>query len=187
MFCSENFRKIQKCLQLCFGDSFASQASCETPVVSLFRCSYNSLESQSTSCKKYLEKFQNFWVFGIFMTQFGDLFPSGSSSRELIRIRGSLRNLLASQSSRENCGFCITRIKSKTIFKNFLVFPRIMCTLIVLSASPSPKTSIFTHKTSIFFINPSSIFKKRNGFSLIFNVFQVSSPSFLGFFVYVEI
>ena len=103
------------------------------------------------------------------------------------RIHNSLRNLLASQSNRENCGFCTTRIKSKTIFKNFLVFPRIMCTLIVLSTSPSPKISIFTHKTSIFFTNPSSIFKKRYGFSLIFNLFQVSRPSFLGFCVYVEI
>ena len=87
----------------------------------------------------------------------------------------------ASQSSHENCGFCITRIKFKTIFKNFLVFPRIMCTLIVLSASPSPKTSIFTHKTSIFFINPSSIFKKRNGFHLFSMYFKFLALVFLDF------
>ena len=62
-------------------------------------------------------------------------------------------DLLASQSSHKNRVFCINRVKSKTVFKHFSVFPRITCTLIVLSASPSPKTSIFTHKTFIFFIN----------------------------------
>ena len=83
--------------------------------------------------------------------------------------------------------FCTNRVKSQIDFKYFLVFPRITCTHHVLFAFPSPKTSIVTHKNSIFFINLSSIFKKRYGSSLIFNVFQVSSPSFLGFCVYVEI
>ena len=72
-------------------------------------------------------------------------------------------------------------------FSKLFSFPCITCLFIVLSASPSSKITIFSHKTSIFFINPSSIFKKRYGFSLILKVFYVSSPRFLGFCVFVEI
>ena len=122
-----------------------------------------------------------------------DLFLCGLPSREkhlekIFKIWSrDFGDLLAGQSSHEKRVLCTNRVKYKTVFKNFSVFPRITCTLIVLSTSPSPKISIFTHKTSIFFTNPSSIFKKRYGFSLIFNLFQVSRPSFLGFCVYVEI
>ena len=96
-------------------------------------------------------------------------------------------NLLATYSSREKRVFCTNKVKSKTIFKKFSVFPCIMCCFVVSSTSPSSKTTIFTHKTSIFFINPSPIFKKRYGFSLFLKVFHVSSPWFLGFCVVVEI
>ena len=83
--------------------------------------------------------------------------------------------------------FCTNRVKSKTVFKNFSVFPCTTCYFIVLSPSPSSKTTIFTHKTFIFFINPSPIFKKRYGFSFFLKVFHVSSPRFLGFCVGVKI
>ena len=96
-------------------------------------------------------------------------------------------DLLATHSNREKHVFCTNGVKSKIVFKNLLVFPRITCYFIVLSTSPSSKTTIFTHKTSIFFINPSPIFKKMYGFSLILKVFHVSSLRFLGFCVFVEI
>ena len=122
-----------------------------------------------------------------------NLLANGLPSREKHR-QISQKNLsrdfgdfLATHSSRKNCVFCTNRVKSMIVFKKNLVFPRITCTHFVLSTSPSSKTFIFTHKTSIFFINHSSIFKKRYGFSLILKVFQVSSPSFLGFCVYDEI
>ena len=86
--------------------------------------------------------------------------------------------MLADQLSHKNCVCCTNKVKSQTVVKNFLVFPHITCPHFVSSSSFSHKTSIVTHKTSIFFFNPSSIFKKRYGFSIIFNVFQVSSPSF---------
>ena len=51
---------------------------------------------------------------------------------------------LASQLSSENRVFCTNRVKSQIVFKNFSIFPRITCTHLVFSASPSPKTSIFS-------------------------------------------
>ena len=138
----------------------------EAPIVSLHRRIHDSLHdllaSGPSNHEKHLDKF-----FKVLLRDFGDSF--GDS--------------LISQTSPENHVFCTNRVKSKKIFKNFYVFPHITCILIVLSASPSPKTFIFTHKTSIFFINPSSIFKNRYGFSLIFNLFRVSYPSFIGFCV----
>ena len=205
MFYFEKFQKVQKFYNSVFGDSLAGHASRKVLVTSLLRSSRDSLASESPSHEKHL----------IASGHFHDLVASGNSSRELPqkvsrlslkwicqswkRLRQNFQNfvhrilathfgdLLAGQLSRENRVFCTNRVKSQTVFKNFSVFPHITCTHLVLSASLSPKTSIVTHKTSIFFINPSSIFKKRYGFSLIFNVFQVSSPSFLGFCVYVEI
>ena len=90
-------------------------------------------------------------------------------------------DLLAGQLTCKNRVFCTNRVKSQIVLKNFSVFPHIMCTHLVLAAFPSPKTSIVIHKTFIFFFNPSSIFKKMYELSLIFTLFQVSSPSFLGF------
>ena len=86
--------------------------------------------------------------------------------------------MLADQLSHKNCVCCTNKVKSQTVVKNFSVFPCITCPHFVSSSSSSHKTSIVTHKTSIFFFNPSSIFKKRYGFSINYNVFQVSSPSF---------
>ena len=60
-----------------------SQASRETLVMSLLKSSRDSVVSQYPSREKYLEKFQNFLVFGFFVTQLGDLFMSESSSCEL--------------------------------------------------------------------------------------------------------
>ena len=87
----------------------------------------------------------------------------------------------------KNACFAQIGLNPRKISKNFSFFPRILWLFIVLSASPSSKTTIFTHKTSIFFINPSPIFKKKYGFSLILKAFHVSSPGFLGFCVFVEI
>ena len=168
--------------------NLASQSSRKTLVASLLISARDSLASQATSHKKDLEKFQFFWVFSIFTTHVGNRFVSGSSSREFTQnasrltykwtflsqktLRQIFQNLshgilatwpgdlLAIHSSWEKCVFCTNRVKSKKVFKNFSVFPRITCYFIVLSTSPSSKTTIFTHKTSIFFINPSPIFKK---------------------------
>ena len=139
----------------------------EALVASLYRSFHNSLASECPSHEKDLDK-----IFKILY-------------------KGFWRLILATCSwviwvTKIAC-FSQIGLKSHIVFKNFLVFPRITCTHFVIFASPSPKTSIVTHKTSIFFFNPSSIFKKRYGFSLIFTVFQVSSPCFLGFCVYVEI
>ena len=90
-------------------------------------------------------------------------------------------DLLTIHSSWEKCVFCTNRVKSKKVFKNFSIFPRITCYFIVLSASPSSKTTIFTYKTSIFFINPSPIFKKRYGFSQFSKYFMFLAFDFLDF------
>ena len=51
------------------------------------------------------------------------------------------------------------------------------------SVSPSSKLTVFTHKTSIFFVISSPIFEKRYEFCHFLYVFFVSTPWFLGFWV----
>ena len=81
--------------------------------------------------------------------------------------------------------FCINRVKSQTVFKKFQ-FP----SQHVHNPFSSPPLPLPLPKPPFLLIKPplsSSIFKKRYRFSLIFNLFQVSSLSFLRFGVYVEI
>ena len=73
------------------------------------------------------------------------------------------------------------------IFQKPFIFPCISWLFIALSVSPSSKLTIFTHKTSIFSIISSPIFKKRYEFCLFLNTVYVSSPRFLGLCVFVEI
>ena len=82
--------KISKTVQLCFSDSLSRV----TPVVNLLRSSHYSLASQSPNCKKDLKKFQNFRVFSIFVTHFGDWFASGSSSCEFTQNAAQLPSRL---------------------------------------------------------------------------------------------
>ena len=72
------FSKFSKTVQLCFGDSLLWVKL----VASLLRSSCNSLASQAPNREKDLEKFQYFWVFSIFVTQFGGWFVCGTSSCE---------------------------------------------------------------------------------------------------------
>ena len=213
VFVLKNVKNFKNCATLFWWLILAGHSSCKTLVAS------GLLASQSPSHEKDIEKFKNFWVFNISVTQFGDWFVSGSSSHKFTQndlqlsswlacewtsqsrktlgqifqnlcqgfLATWLGDLFATHSSLEKHVFCTNRVIFKTVFKNFSVFPCITCFFIVLFASPSSKTSIFSNKTSIFFINPSSIFKKRYEFSLIHKVFHVSSPRFLGFCVYVEI
>ena len=87
----------------------------------------------------------------------------------------------------KNAYFTQIGLNLRQFFKNFLAFLASRANLFVFSASPSLKTTIFTHKPFIFIFNLHSNFKKRYEFSLIFTIFQVYSPSFLGFVVYVDI
>ena len=210
-FILKNFKKSKKFYNSIFGNSLGSHASRKALNASLLRSSRNSLASESPSHENNLENFSKFLGF----CHFRDLVASGSSNHELTQkvsqlsresiclsrkwLRQNFQNsihgilathfadLLVGQLSHENRVFCTNKVKSQIVFKNFSVFPCTTCTHLVLFSSPSSKTSIVTHKTFIFFINPSSIFKKMYAFSLIFNVYQVSNPSFLGFCVYVEI
>ena len=151
--------------------SLATGSRVEAPLVSLLRMVRDSLHDLLASRlpnreKHFRQIFQNL-CHGILATWPGDLF--------------------AAHSSCEKCMFCTNRFIFKKVFINFSIFPLITCLFIVLFASSSSKTTNFSHKTSNFFINPSSIFKKRYEFSIILKVFHVSSPRFLGFCVYVEI
>ena len=96
-------------------------------------------------------------------------------------------DLFTNHSSRKKRVFCTLKVIFRAIFKNFSFFPCILWLFIVLSVSASSKLIVFTHKTSIFVIISSPIFKKRYGFSLFLKVFHVSSPGFLGFCVFVWI
>ena len=132
--------------------------------------------------RKILRKYsKNFWAFAILATHFHNYVTSGSSNRKTTlklsqltrewisysrkRLRQNFQNfvngflstcfgnLLVGHLSRKNHVFCTNRVKSQIVFKNFSIFPSIMQTHFVFFTSPSPKSSIFTHKTFIFFIN----------------------------------
>ena len=90
-------------------------------------------------------------------------------------------DLLTSHMSHESCVFWTNKVKSQTIFKNFLVFPRITCTSFFFSASPFPKTSIVSHKTSIFFFNLHQSSRKCMGFLLFSLYFKFLALVFLDF------
>ena len=91
-----------------FRDYFASGSL----VTSLHREFRDSLVSGCPSCKKRLrQNFQNF-LQGFLATRFG--------------------NLLVGYMSCENHVFCTNRVKSQTVFKNILVFPRITCITLCL-------------------------------------------------------
>ena len=87
----------------------------------------------------------------------------------------------------KNAYFTQIGLNLRQFFKSFSAFLASRANLFVFSASPSLKTAIFTHKSFIFIFNLHSNFKKRYEFSLIFTLFQVYSPSFLGCVVYVDI
>ena len=90
-------------------------------------------------------------------------------------------DLIMGHLSHKNHVFCTNRVKSQTILKNFLGFPRIMCTPFVFSTSPSPKTSIVSHKTSIFFFNLHQSSRKCMGFLLFSLYFKFLALVFLDF------
>ena len=83
VFCFENFQNFKNCATLFWRVTLTGQASRETLIASLLKSSRDSLASQSPSCEKDLKKFQNFSVFSIFTTQFGDLFVSGRRYTEI--------------------------------------------------------------------------------------------------------
>ena len=174
-------------------------------VASLLKRFRDSLTSEYPSREKHLENFQNFWVLVIFQTlsrvealvvslrrSFRDSLAGGCPSHEK-DFRQNFQNfvqgflathfgdLLAGHLSRENRVFCTNRVKSQTILKNFLVFPRITCTSFFFSASPFPKTSIVSHKTSIFFFNLHQSSRKCMGFLLFSVYFKFLALVFLDF------
>ena len=171
------FRKTKFFCTLFLQLTLVGQANRKTPIVSLLRSSRDSLASQSPSRKKYLEisGFLDFsrlnlvtysWVetlvaslHKLICDSHRDLLMSGLSRREKHLdkffkkfcqgiLATHVGNLLATNSSHKNHVFCTNRVKSNIVFKNFFIFPRIMCTHFVLSSSPFPSP-----KTSIFFIN----------------------------------
>ena len=107
----------------------------------------NSLAGQGPSCEKHLEKFSKIQVFRFLATQFGDLFASGSSNREvyskcfaapfatfsrveLLVTKNTqtnfsnfclkvIGNLFMTHFSRENRVFCTIRVFFRTGFKKF--------------------------------------------------------------------
>ena len=86
-------------------------------------------------------------------------------------------DLLASQLSCKNRVFCINRVKSQTVFKNFSVFPHITCT--DLSCLP-----LLLPKPPLSLTNPpfsSSIFKKGMGFLLFSMYFKFLALVFFDF------
>ena len=157
-FCFEKFQKIQKFLTLLFGDSLMSHANRKAPVASLHRSFHDSLASKTSSREKHLEKFSKIWGFGHFRDCFAskalivrllrevcDSLVGGCPNREKDRqifrnfVKGFLvtwfGDLLTGHMSRENRIFYTNRVKSQLLFKNFSVFPHIMCTPFVFSTA----------------------------------------------------
>ena len=89
-------------------------------------------------------------------------------------------DLHATSSSRENRVFCTIRVFFKIGFKIFSFFPRVWRLFILLSAFPSFKITVFTHKISIFSFTSSPIFKERYGFCFFLNIFYISCHIPLG-------
>ena len=146
------------------------------PFASLLRSSRNSLVSESPNREKNLENFSKFLGFFFFFFFFHShnsfwryvcewklqlrAYTEGFATHLRVDLpvvkktyikfsKFCLRDfgdLLTSQLIRKNHVFCTNRVKSQTILKTFLVFPCITCTHLVLSASPSPKTSIIFTK-----------------------------------------
>ena len=83
--------------------------------------------------------------------------------------------------------FYTIRVIFRAVFKNFSFFPHISWLFIILSILPSFKITVFTHKTSIFSLISSPIFKKRYGLCFFLNVFHISCPRFLGLCVFDDI
>ena len=96
-------------------------------------------------------------------------------------------DLFTTQSSCENLVFYTMRVIIRAVLKNFSFFPRISWLFIILSILPSFKITVFTHKTSIFSLISSPIFKKRYGFCFFLTVFHISCPRFLGLCVFHDI
>ena len=119
-------------------------------------------EWKSQSQKRLRQNFQNF-VQGFLVTCFGDL--------------------LAGHMSHKKRFFCINRVKSQIVFKKFQFPSHHVHNPFSSPPLPLPKPPFLLTKPPL----SSSIFKKMYRFSLIFNLFQVSSLSFLRFGVYVEI
>ena len=82
-------------------------------------------------------------------------------------------DLHATSFSHENRVFCTMRAFFRTGFKIFSFFPRISRLFILLSAFPSFKTIVFTHKISIFSFTSSPIFKERYRFCFFLNIFYI--------------
>ena len=89
VFVLKNVKNFKNCATLFWRLILAGHSSCKTPVAS------GLLASQSPSHEKDIEKFKNFWVFNISVTQFGDWFASGSSSHKFTQNDLQLSSWLA--------------------------------------------------------------------------------------------
>ena len=135
--------------------------------MSLHRRFHKSLTGETSSCEKYLEIFSKILGF----CHFRDYFASGSPIARLLKeVRDSLVN---GSPSREKDLEKFFKILHKGFWRLARESYESHANLFFFSASPSPKTTIFTHKTCIFIFNLHSNFKKRYGFLLIFTLFQV--------------
>ena len=77
------FSKFSKIVHLYFGDSTSQVKPVVRPQSRAYSEALATLwRVKLPIAKKTLKKFQKVWVFSIFVTQFGNWFKSGSSSRE---------------------------------------------------------------------------------------------------------
>ena len=162
--CEKDLEKFQKSRFLAF--SRLSLATCSRVEALVARFTQNdswlplrlTREWTFQSRKTLRQIFQNL-SHGILATWFGDLFTT--------------------HSHREKCVCYALRFIFRAIFKNFSFFPRISWLFIVLFVPPSAKIIVFTHKTSIFFIISSQIFKKSMGSVFLSMFFTFLALDFL--------
>ena len=115
--------------------------------MSLHRRFHKSLTGESSSCEKYLEIFSKILGF----CHFRDYFASGSPIARLLKeVRDSLVN---GSPSREKDLEKFFKILHKGFWRLARESYESHANLFFFSASPSPKTTIFIHKTSIFILN----------------------------------
>ena len=82
VFCFEKFKNFINYATLFWRLYLTGQASREPLVASLHRSSWQLSGGSRPQSRKTFRKISKFWVFSIFVTQFGNLFDSGSSSRK---------------------------------------------------------------------------------------------------------
>ena len=154
---------------------------------------HDSLANQSPSRKKCLENFSKSGFLG-----FSRLILATCSWMEALVARVTQKfsrlplrlprewNFQSWKTLRQNLQNFVLGV-SRLVLATCLWLGLITKIYILLSAFPSFKTIVFTHKISIFSFTSSPIFKERYGFCFFLNIFYISCHILLGLCVSVDI